>query len=261
MTESPRPELGTDVALEVYKRALIACDGSLVEAVRAYKAFRSTSVTFRAALDENDAGRKYLLNYGYLCRRRTQDRVKFLRFVHDRAVRSVRPAVQVGLRASTRRRIDDWVVGLAHALGADIANHAGFLAALEYVLNGTLCVSGDVMHRAMLPPRYSEHLPRTPAGLPRGTYRLRPSHDRPVAPFGTTKWVTHLVETWCAENRHRRSANLLIPQRAIDVFFCIEHEEDEDPSVRARRNYDERMEGLLQEMRLDEEDLGFTLFD
>lgn len=181
-----------DVALELLKRWLVVSNGTIIEAVRASKTFRSVNKTFRDAFDNDKSGCKLLAKYS-----------RFVLKNEHKCVKGMRRLVLAAIRhrmhthdANSERRI--WMSELATSLERHMAKQTDFVMALKYVLGGTVIGTNggitnlSVLHRANLPPHHPDHLSRVCNGLPKGVWTLS-ALGVPIAPCGTAKWAEYVL--------------------------------------------------------------------
>tara|TARA_B110000858_G_C17717521_1_gene433613 strand:+ start:323 stop:1060 length:738 start_codon:yes stop_codon:yes gene_type:complete len=213
-------EVCADVARELLKH-LVCVTGheqDILAVVRAFKTFRAVNKTFHDAFEADKMGCRILANYTVWLHNGTRKRAEGInRFL--RVVMCSRNHMMS--RERSRSEPFDWVLRLRASLCVDVQNYRRFIDTLTYVLDGNVLRDWDVMHRAMLPPHHPESLSRDHNGLPRGNWKLSPSHEQVVAPFGSTAWAeNHLIEA----NRDAPGRGAEYVKRVVKALFKITQE-------------------------------------
>ena len=212
-------EICPDVARELLKHALCIASGQeqdVLAVVRAFKTFRAVNKTFRDVYEEDRVGCRLLNNYVvwvYNCTMKRKDNInRFLKMLIRSCHRSS--------YSRTARDAADWIVSLRASLCTDLVNYKRFIDALRRVLDA---------HPAET----------TRDGLPEGDWKLSPSHERVVAPHGTTKWAENLVFAANPGAPGRRA----YAQKMVKALFRIK-EEAENPYEKQAREMLECVEKM-----------------
>ena len=212
-------EVCADVARELLKHLCVRSgqEQDILAVVRAFKAFRAVNKTFHDAFEADKLGCRILASYTvwlHKCTTKRKEGInRFLKVVIRSRNHQMEPV--------------DWLSRLRASLCVDVQNYRRFINTLRYVLDGNVLRDLDVMHRAMLPPHHPESLSRTRNGLPRGNWKLSPSHEQVVAPFGTTAWAeNHLLEAWSGASNQasRRWRGAEYAKRVVKALFNITQE-------------------------------------
>jgi len=195
-------EVCADVARELLKHVLCSASGKeldVLAVVRALKTFRALNATFRDAYEVDRLGCRALHNYVIWVYRATTKRIGSInRFLKMRA-----RAAHDAKNSRTAREATDWIVSLRSSLGFDLLNYRRFTDALRCKLAEPCCFASAY-------------------GLPKGRWKLSPSHERTLAPRGTTQWAENLLVAANPSGPERRAC----AQQTVKRLFRITKEEE-----------------------------------
>ena len=232
-------EVCTDVARELLRRVLCAAghDKDAVAVVRALKSFRAVNRTFRDAFEEDWLGCTLLVRYMiwvHNCTMKRKHCIDRFQKMRSRAERDQR-------RSPIARKATTWIFDLQLSLEYDVRNYKRFITTLQYVINGNVLANLAVYHYATLPSHHPEHLSRVHGGLPKGTWKLSPSHDAcNFPPRGTIAWTEGLVFADLPVTEDR----LRLARKTVGFLFNITKEQDPPMPLQQQQQQDEWAKGL-----------------